>query len=83
VERIIPDPSVAEISFAIIEPDSHLDFANPVPFTDAQGIVIENGVLNEASRFQENSLEYCGRRLRDIKSRTFVKQILKFCSVFF
>ncbi len=54
--------------FAIIEPDSYLDFANPVPFADAQSIVIKNGLLNEAGRAKKNWLEYCGRPLRGIKS---------------
>ncbi|WBH17720.1 HNH endonuclease [Sphingomonas radiodurans] len=34
---------------ALIEPGSYLDFANPVPFGDADGVV-ERGVLNEAGR---------------------------------
>ena len=34
---------------ALIEPGSYLDFANPVPFTDADG-VIEQGVLNAQGR---------------------------------
>ena len=44
---MIPDPSVAYMYFAIVEPDSYLDFANQVPFSDAQGIIIKNGLLNE------------------------------------
>jgi len=34
---------------ALIEPGSYLDFANPVPFSDTDG-VIERGVLNEDGR---------------------------------
>ncbi|MBZ6382839.1 HNH endonuclease [Sphingomonas sanguinis] len=48
VERIIPDPSAPSMYLALIEPGSYLDFANPVPFVDANGSVIERGVLNEA-----------------------------------
>lgn len=50
VERIIPDPSALDMYLAIIEPGSYLDFANPVPFADAHGMVIEKGMLNEAGR---------------------------------
>lgn len=46
-KRMIPDPSVAYLYFAIVEPDSYLDFANQVPFSNAQGIVIKNGLLSE------------------------------------
>ena len=40
VERVVPDPTA---------PGSYLDFAHPVPFSDADG-VIERGVLNEDGR---------------------------------
>lgn len=50
VERIIPDPAVGDMYLAMIEPGSYLDFASPVPFTDAGGTVIELGVLNETGR---------------------------------
>ncbi len=33
---------------ALIEPGSYLDFATPVPFADADGQIIERGVLNDA-----------------------------------
>jgi putative restriction endonuclease len=49
VERVIPDPGVAGMYLAIIEPGSYLDFVNPVPFSNAAG-VIERGVLNEQGR---------------------------------
>ncbi|TFI56638.1 restriction endonuclease [Sphingomonas parva] len=48
VERIIPDPSAPGMYLALIQPGSYLDFASPVHFTDAQGSVIESGLLNEA-----------------------------------
>jgi putative restriction endonuclease len=47
IERVIPDPVAASMYLALIEPGSYLDFVNPVPFTDASGVVIEQGVLNE------------------------------------
>lgn len=50
VERIVPDPSAPGMYLALIEPGSYLEFANPVPFADADGAVIEQGVLNEAGR---------------------------------
>src|SRR5262249_52317410 len=43
--RIIPDPGAPDMYLALIEPGSYLDFANPVPFRDAAGLV-ERGVLN-------------------------------------
>jgi putative restriction endonuclease len=49
VQQVIPDPAAPDMFIAVIEPGSYLDFANPVPFTDAQGI-IERGVLNEEGR---------------------------------
>lgn len=50
VERIVPDPTAPGMYLALIEPGSYLDFANPVPFTDGDGAVIERGLLNEAGR---------------------------------
>ncbi len=49
VERVISDPEASGMYFALIEPGSYLDFANPVPFTDTSG-VIEKGVLNEQGK---------------------------------
>jgi putative restriction endonuclease len=49
VQKIIPDPTAPDMYLALIEPGSYLDFANPVPFTDSQG-VIERGLLNEEGR---------------------------------
>jgi putative restriction endonuclease len=49
IERVIPDPATSGMYLALIEPGSYLDFANPVPFSDASG-VIERGVLNEQGR---------------------------------
>jgi putative restriction endonuclease len=49
VGQVIPDPSAPGMYLALIEPGSYLDFATPVPFTDASGVV-EQGVLNEQGR---------------------------------
>jgi putative restriction endonuclease len=49
VQRVIPDPSAAGMFLALIEPESYLDFANPVQFNDANGPV-ERGVLNEQGK---------------------------------
>lgn len=45
VQQVISDPSASDMYQAIIEPGSYLDFARPVPFSTAEG-VIERGVLN-------------------------------------
>lgn len=45
VERIVPDPSAAGMFLALIAPGSYLEFPNPVPFSDADGLV-ERGLLN-------------------------------------
>ena len=49
VERIVPDPKAAGMYLALIEPGSYLEFPNPVPFDDGNGLV-ERGLLNEAGR---------------------------------
>jgi putative restriction endonuclease len=46
VEQIIPDPKAPGMYLALIEPGSYLDFVNPVPFRDVNGLV-ERGLLNE------------------------------------
>jgi putative restriction endonuclease len=50
VERAIPDPTAPGMYLALIEPGSYLDFANPVPFSDASDVLIEQGLLNEQRR---------------------------------
>jgi putative restriction endonuclease len=50
VERIVADPSAADMYLALIEPGSYLDFINPVPFANPQGAVVERGVLNDEGR---------------------------------
>jgi len=49
VERIVPDPSAADMYIALIEPDSYLQFERPVPFSGPHGLV-EKGVLNEKGK---------------------------------
>lgn len=49
VERIVPDPGIDSMFSALIEPGSYLDFANPVPFVGANGVV-EQGLLNANGR---------------------------------
>ncbi|QDM18771.1 restriction endonuclease [Tardiphaga sp. vice352] len=49
VQQIIPDPSATGMYLALIEPSSYLDFATPVAFTNADG-VIERGILNDQGR---------------------------------
>ncbi len=50
LQQVIPDPADSGMYVAIIEPGSYLDFARPVPFTDADSIPVERGVLNEDGR---------------------------------
>jgi len=49
VQRVVPDPTAPGMYLALIEPGSYMDFASPVPFTDADGVV-ERGVLNADGR---------------------------------
>lgn len=49
VQQIIPDPKAAGMFLALIEPNSYLEFANPVPFHDADG-PIERGLLNDEGK---------------------------------
>ena len=46
VQQVIPDPGTSGMYIAVIEAGSYLDFVNPVPFRDADGL-IEQGLLNE------------------------------------
>lgn len=46
VEQIVPDPTKSDMHIALIAPGSYLEFPNPVPFLDQDGVV-EHGVLNE------------------------------------
>ncbi|WP_240310915.1 HNH endonuclease [Altererythrobacter sp. ZODW24] len=47
IEKIIPDPTKADMYLALIEPGSYIDFAKNVPFSSADG-PIEKGLLNAA-----------------------------------
>lgn len=49
VQQVIPDPAAENMFLAIIEAGSYLDFANPVPFQDHDGLV-ERGILNDDGR---------------------------------
>jgi putative restriction endonuclease len=49
VHRVVSDPGGPGMYLALIEPGSYLDFAAPVPFQDADGIV-ERGLLNDEGR---------------------------------
>ena len=49
VQQVIPDPSASDMYIAVIEPNSYLDFANPVPFRDNDGL-LERGLLNEQGK---------------------------------
>ncbi len=45
VQEIIGDPGNADMHLAVIEPGTYLDFGDPVPFRDDNGLT-ERGVLN-------------------------------------
>lgn len=49
IQQVIPDPGTSGMYVAVIEPGSYLDFVNPVPFRDADGL-IERGLLNEQGK---------------------------------
>lgn len=49
VQRIVPDTSRPGMYLASIEPGSYLDFVNPVPFRNADGL-LESGLLNEQGK---------------------------------
>jgi putative restriction endonuclease len=49
VQQIMPDPKAAGMFLALIEPNSYLEFANPVSFNDADG-PIERGLLNDEGK---------------------------------
>lgn len=49
IQQVIPDPGTPGMYIAIIEAGSYLDFVNPVPFRDADGL-IERGLLNEQGK---------------------------------
>jgi putative restriction endonuclease len=49
VQQVVPDPGTPGMYIAVIEAGSYLDFASPVPFRDADGL-IERGLLNEQGR---------------------------------
>ena len=46
IQQVVPDPSTPVMYIAVIEPGSYLDFVNPVPFRNADGL-LERGLLNE------------------------------------
>jgi putative restriction endonuclease len=49
IREVVPDPGSSGMYVAVIEPGSYLDFANAVPFRDADGL-IERGLLNDQGR---------------------------------
>jgi putative restriction endonuclease len=49
VQRVIPDPGLPGMYLALIAPNSYLDFATPVQFRDAEGVV-ERNLVNQDGR---------------------------------
>ena len=49
VQEILSDPRNAEMHLAVIEPGTYLDFGDPVPFRNADGVV-EQGLLNDQGK---------------------------------
>lgn len=49
VADVVPDPTAPDMFLALIEPDTYLDFAEPVPFVWPDGLA-ETGLLNEEGK---------------------------------
>jgi putative restriction endonuclease len=49
IQAVIPDPSNSDMSIAVIEPGSYLDFVDPIPFRNDDGLV-ERGLLNDEGK---------------------------------
>ena len=49
VQEVIPDPRAPRMYFALLEPGSYLDFANPVPFRGPAGVT-DRSVLNSQGK---------------------------------
>lgn len=49
VADVVPDPTAPDMFLALIEPDTYLDFAEPVPFVLPDGLA-ETGLLNEEGK---------------------------------
>jgi putative restriction endonuclease len=49
IQQVIPDPGTSGMYIAVVEPNSYLDFVNPVPFRDVDGL-LERGLLNEQGK---------------------------------
>jgi putative restriction endonuclease len=49
IQQVIPDPGASDMYIAVIEPGSYLDFVNPVPFRNDDGLA-ERGLLNEEGK---------------------------------
>lgn len=49
VADVVPDPTAPNMFLALIQPDTYLDFAEPVPFVLPDGLA-ETGLLNEEGR---------------------------------
>jgi len=68
VQQIIPDPKAPEMFLALIEPGSYLDFAQSVPFSDADGPV-ERGLLNDQGKLS-------GRAQAAVRPRTSIASLI-------
>ena len=49
IQQVSPDPGTSGMYIAVVEPNSYLDFVNPVPFRDVDGL-LERGLLNEQGK---------------------------------
>lgn len=72
VQQIIPDPTSNAMYRALIEPASYLEFAVPVPFSDADGLV-ERGLLNEHGKISGRAQA----AVRPINASDFERIILR------
>jgi putative restriction endonuclease len=75
VQRVIADPNAEQMYFALIQPGSYLDFAQPVPFADTDGLA-ERGLLNAQGRISGRA-QSAVRPLSAIDFRRIVERGLR------
>lgn len=67
VANIVPDATTADMYLALMVPNSYLEFPNPVPFDDGNGLA-ETGLLNEKGRISGRAQA----AVRPISSQDFI-----------
>jgi putative restriction endonuclease len=72
VQEIISDPKALDMYLALIEPNSYLEFANPIAFNDTDG-PIERGLLNDEGRLSGRAQS----AIRTISDADFVRIVAR------